>query len=352
MRIVVARAPGRVSLAGGGTDLPAFYERHGGAVVSFAISSSATATVSERAEGLDLVAADNGVHELISTDRYARRMRYPFLAREFITFQKAVAWHFGLDRARVSTSSELPPGGGLGSSAAVCAALVTAASTYLGERLDRSSIAATAARIEMSVLRRPCGKQDPYASAFGGLNFLEFLRDGTVAVTPISVPTGVRVELERHLVLFTDGSRRNAAGPLGELLRRISTDKQTMHALTELRETAFLVRTALERGDIRALGSLVDRGWRAKRRLHPQASTPVIDRLYEIAKDAGALGGKLSGAGLTGALLFVCPPERQQHVAQVMATHGWRSHSISVDDDGAALVEPPDAAATTAIRGF
>src|SRR5437016_459429 len=105
MRTVVARAPGRISLAGGGTDLPAYYERHGGAVVSFAISSAATAVVSERGAGLDLVSLDHGVHELITAERYARRMRHPFLAREFVTLQKAVAWHFGLERARVAAAS-------------------------------------------------------------------------------------------------------------------------------------------------------------------------------------------------------------------------------------------------------
>ncbi|TMK16772.1 MAG: hypothetical protein E6G68_09550, partial [Actinobacteria bacterium] len=201
MRIVVARAPGRVSLAGGGTDLPSYYERHGGAVVSFAISSGATATISERSSDLDLVSTDHDVRELITPERYPRRMRYPFLAREFVTLQKAVAWHFGLDRARVSVSSELPTAGGLGSSAAICTALVTAAAAYLGEPMNRWTIAAIAARIEMSVLRRPCGKQDPFASAFGGINLIEFLRDGTVSVDPIPVAPGIRDELERHLLL-------------------------------------------------------------------------------------------------------------------------------------------------------
>jgi D-glycero-alpha-D-manno-heptose-7-phosphate kinase len=348
MRIVVARAPGRVSLAGGGTDLPAFYERNGGASVSIAISLAATATVAERPESLELAAPDEGVRELITIERYPRRMRYPFLAREFVTLQKAVAWHFGLDRARVSVSSDLPAGGGLGSSAAICAALVAAASEYLNERIDRWAIAATAARIEMSVLRRPCGKQDPFASAFGGMNLLEFMRDGTVLVTPIASAPGVRRELEDHLAVFTNGGRRNAAGPLGELLRRIASDKQTVIGLSELRETAYLVRTALERGDIRTVGMLVDRAWRTKRNLHSQIATPEIDRLIAMGRDVGAYGGKLTGAGLVGALLFVCPPDRRDDLRRVMASQGWRERPLAIEETGATVIEPPQAASVSA----
>jgi D-glycero-alpha-D-manno-heptose-7-phosphate kinase len=351
MRIVVARAPGRVSLAGGGTDLPAYYEQRGGAVVSFAIPACATAVISERTNGLDLVSLDHGVHELVTHEKYARRMGFPFLAREFLTMQKAVAWQLGLDRARVAAGSELPAGGGLGSSAAICAALVAAAAAYIGEPLDRRMIAASAARVEMSILRRPCGKQDHYAAAFGGMNLIEFGRDGTTSVTPIEMSPAHRGDIERHLMLFGSGDRRDAAGPLTQLVRRIGSDKQTMIALGELQETAYLLRTAIERGAIKTIGSLVDRAWRAKRRLHPMVTTPQIDRLYAMARDAGALGGKLCGAGLTGAMLFVCPPERQAELAQVMGAQGWRATQVAINDSGAALIEQTSEEATGANRG-
>jgi galactokinase/mevalonate kinase-like predicted kinase len=346
MGTVIARAPGRVSLAGGGTDLPAWYEKHGGAVVSLGITRGATATISDRVSGLELVSPDHDVRELISPEKYARRMRHPFLSREFVTLHKAVAWHFGLDHVRLAASCEIPAGIGLGSSAAVCVALVTAAASHIGERMDHWRIAQTAARIEMTILRRPCGKQDPFVSAFGGINLYEFLRDGTVTVTPVRMSPESRRSLEDHLLLFTNGTRRNSAGPLGELARRISSDGQTALALYELRDTAYLTRTALERGDISTVGALVDRGWRAKRQLHGQVATSEIDRAYALARREGALGGKLAGAGMGGALLVVCPPERQPDIRQVLATQGWRAERVAVDGDGATVVESPERAAS------
>ncbi|MFY9588215.1 MAG: hypothetical protein WAT66_12250 [Actinomycetota bacterium] len=346
MGTVVARAPGRVSLAGGGTDLPAWYEKHGGAVVSLAISRGATATIADRASGLELVAPDDDVRELITPEKYARRMRHPFLSREFLTLHKAVAWHFGLDHARLAASSEIPAGVGLGASAAVCVALVTAAASYSGERMDHWRIAQIAARIEMTILRRPCGKQDPFVSAFGGINLYEFLRDGTVTVTPVGMTPDARRTLESHLLLFTNGTRRNSAVPLAELARRIPEDGQTSLAMYEIRDTAYLTRTALERGDITTIGALVDRCWRAKRQLHPNVATSEVDRAYALARRAGALGGKLCGAGMGGALLLVCPPEAQPELRQVLATQGWRAEHVVVDTDGATVVESPERAAS------
>ncbi len=337
MDTVVAHAPGRVSLAGGGTDLPAWYEKHGGAVVSLAISRGATATIADRLSGLELVSPDHDVRELITPEKYARRMRHPFLSREFVTLHKAVAWHFGLDHARLSVSSEVPAGVGLGASAAVCVALVTAAAAHVGDRMDNWRIAQTAARIEMVILRRPCGKQDPFVSSFGGVNLYEFLRDGTVTVTHVEMTPESRGALESHLLLFTNGARRNSAVPLAELARRIASDGQTCLALLELRDTAYLMRTALERGDIATVGGLVDRAWRAKRQLHGQVATPEVDRAYALARQAGALGGKLCGAGMGGALLLVCPPERQPEIRQVLASQGWRAEHVAVDDAGATV---------------
>ena len=335
MPTVYARAPGRVSLAGGGTDVPGFYDRFGGAVVSAAIPTFATVSVGACAGALDLVSLDHGSRELIPADRVATRVRFPFLAEEFLTLQKAVAWHFALDRARLATASDLPGGGGLGASAAVCVALVGAAAAYLGEPLDRHGIAEIAARIEMTVLRRPCGKQDQYTAAYGGLNLLEFSRDGTVRVTPIRLGRDVSRTFTSHLLLFANGGRRNSAGPLGELSRRIAAeDEATIAGLTALKANAYETRAALELGDVERFGGLLDEGWRAKRLLHSQVTTPDIDRALSLAKQLGAYGGKLTGAGLAGSLFVVAPPAAHADVRAALATQGWRARTIAIEQSG------------------
>ena len=335
MPTVYARAPGRVSLAGGGTDVPGFYERQGGAVVSAAIPTFASVSVGPCAGALDLVSVDHGSRELIAADRVATRVRFPFLAEEFLTLQKAVAWHFALDRARLATASDLPGGGGLGASAAVCVALVGAAAAYLGEPLDRHGIAEIAARIEMTVLRRPCGKQDQYTSAYGGLNLLEFGRDGTVRVTPIRLGADVSRDVAAHLLLFANGGRRNSAGPLAELARRVAAeDDATIAALTALKSNAYETRAALEAGNVERFGVLVDEGWQAKRLLHSQVTTPEIDRALSLAKTVGAFGGKLTGAGLAGSLLIVAPPAAHQDIRAALATQGWRPKTIAIEQAG------------------
>ncbi|MGH2785069.1 MAG: hypothetical protein ACRDJ1_07390 [Actinomycetota bacterium] len=345
MPTVYARAPGRVSLAGGGTDVPAFYERHGGAVISAAIPTFASVSVGPCAAGLDLVSLDHGSRELIAHDRVAKRVRFPFLAEEFLSLQKAVAWHFALDRARLATASDLPGGGGLGASAAVCVGLVAAAATYLGEPLDRDGIAEIAARIEMTVLRRPCGKQDQYTAAYGGLNLLEFGRDGVVRLTPIRLGKDAARSLAAHLLLFTNGGRRNSVGPLSELSRRIAAeDAGTISALSDLKTNAYETRAALEAGDVKRFGALLDAGWKAKRRLHSQVTSPEIDRALSLAKRAGAYGGKLTGAGLAGSLFVVAPPGEHAAVRSVLAALGWRSRNIAIEQSGVTVGDATEGA--------
>lgn len=337
MSIVVGRAPARVSLVGGGTDLPAYYERHGGAVVSFAISLYAYGQASPRAGDLELVSLDDSSREIITPAHFQRRMRPPILAQEFLSYQKAVAWHFGIERGRLAAASEIPPGAGLGSSAAVGVALVTAASRFVDEEMDRPMVAETACRIEMNVLRRPCGKQDQYAAAFGGMNLIEFFRDGSVDVTPLRISPDVVGALESRLVLFANGARRNSSSVLAEQARRSLNDPETVHALDDLKDMAYEMREVLEDGELDRVGGLLHRAWQAKRHLNSQVSTPEIDRVYSLARNEGATGGKLVGAGLAGTLVLFCPPERRDDVRRTLASQGWRERPVRIEWEGATL---------------
>ena len=334
MAIVVGRAPARVSLAGGGTDLPAYFERHGGAVVSFTVDLYAYAQASPRAHDLEVVSLDTSRREIISPETFARRMRPPILAEEFLLYQKAVAAHFGIERGRLALSSEIPVGAGMASSGAVCVALVQAASRFVGEDLSRAQMAETAFRIETMLLARHCGKQDQYASAFGGLNLIEFYRDGSVDVSPLTVTPETSARLESGIMLFHNGSRRSAAGPLQEQARRSASDPETVHALDRLKDMAYRTREALEAGRVDEVGEILHEAWEAKQHLNSQVSTPEIARVYALARRAGATGGKLGGAGLAGTLVLYCPEERQEEVRLTLASQGWRQRKMGFDHEG------------------
>lgn len=337
MSIVVGRAPARVSLLGGGTDLPAYYERHGGAVVSMAVTLYAYGQASPRANDLELVSLDHSSREVITPAQFARRMRPPIIAEEFLTYQKAVAWHFGIERGRLAAASEVPPGVGLASSAAVCTALVVAASKFVGEDLDRAAIAETACRIEMKVLGRACGKQDQYAAAYGGINLIEFQRDGEVNVTSLTLPPDAIAALQERMMLFTNGARRNAQSVLAEQARRSGSDPETVGALHQLKDYAYAARDLLLAGEVDAMGQLLHGAWEQKRHLNSQTHTPEIDRVYALAREAGATGGKLAGAGLVGTIALYCQVEHQDEVRQALGSQGWRERKVSIDWGGASL---------------
>lgn len=336
---VTGRAPARVSLVGGGTDLPAYYEKHGGAVVSFAIARYAYGHLSPRKSDLELVSLDQKSREIIHAAHLARRLRRPIIAEEFLTYQKAVAVLFGIERARIAAGGDVPIGAGLASSGAICVALVTAATAFLGEEATRYDIAEAAFDVEMRILRRPCGKQDQYASAFGGCNLIEFDRDGSVQVTPLALRPETIRGLEERAMIFSNGSRRSATGPLTEQERRSGSDPDTVHALGRLKDMAYEMRDVLERGDLDRVGTLLDEAWAQKQHLNSQVGTPEIAQAYGAARAAGATGGKLAGAGMGGTLVMWADPYDQDEVRGALSELGWSQRPMTIDWDGAVLTE-------------
>jgi D-glycero-alpha-D-manno-heptose-7-phosphate kinase len=335
MSSVIGRAPGRVSLAGGGTDLPAYYERNGGAVVSFTISLHAHAQASPRTTGLELVSIDAKKREIVPTAQAARRLRAPILAEEFLLYQKAVAAHFGFERGTLAARSDIPVGAGLASSGALAVALVAAAATFAGEDMDAAAIADTACKIEIDLLQRACGKQDQYAAAFGGLNLIEFFRDGSVDVSPLDVTEQTLAMLERRIMLFHNGARRTSVVPLQEQARRSRSDPDTVNALNQLKDMAYEMREVLETGKLDRVGEMLDEAWRAKQHLNSSVGTPEVARVYALAREAGAAGGKLAGAGMGGTLVLYCREEQQEDVRATLASQGWRERLITIDAEGA-----------------
>jgi D-glycero-alpha-D-manno-heptose-7-phosphate kinase len=331
--LLIARAPLRVSLAGGGTDLEAYYGRYGGAVVSTTIDKYFYVFISP---------SDGGHIQVSSSDYrtfYRARLDSPMLWEGDLRLPKAIIHHFGVRTGlSVFLASQVPPGTGLGSSSTVAVALIKAISMLLGERLSRHDVAALASQIEIEKLGMPIGKQDQYAASFGGLNFFEFRSDG-VKVERLELPGDSLQELERRLMLFFTGRWHDSGQILDEQKRESNReDGSVVEALHEIREFAFALRRDLTRGDIESVGELLHQSWLAKRRLAHGITDPWIDGWYEAARGAGARGGKVAGAGGGGFLLLYCEPEHQDRVTDAMQAAGLVRMDFRFESGGAMVI--------------
>lgn len=330
--MLIARAPLRISLAGGGTDLPAYYERFGGMVVSTTIEKY-----------VYVQARPNGAHsaQITSADYrtfYRHHDGEPMTWDGELALPRAVLHEFGIQSGlSVFTASEVPPGTGLGSSSALAIALIRAVAAYTGRTMSRHDLAEMACRVELEKLGAPIGKQDQYAAAFGGLNAIRFARDG-VTVEPIRAPAEALDRLEKRLMLFFTGTARDSAGILREQRRATAQhDANTLERLHRIREAAERCRACLEVGDLDGIGKLLDEGWRQKRALTAGITSGRIDECYSVALDNGALGGKITGAGGGGFLLLYCHEAYQEGLARAMENLGLRRADLHFDRRGVTL---------------
>ncbi len=331
--MIITRAPVRIGLAGGGTDLPAFYEQAGGRVVNVAINRYVYVVLNaNRRGGVQLTSSDFSAFlnfepggDLDTSD-------------DSLALVRAVLADFGLfEGVDVFTASETPPGTGLGSSSATAVALVKAVSTFLGQHLTDAEVAERACQIELGRLRSPIGKQDQYAAAFGGFNVLEFARDGVVTVRPLDLAPQTVEALERRLHLYFTGMQREA----NQILRAQSDSarERTNHAsMSELVEFAGMAESALLTGDVDGLGRLIRAGWERKRGLAPGISTNRIEEWIDHACDHGALGAKLTGAGGGGYLLAMAAEGEEERLRYAMLASGLKPLDYRFDWSGARVL--------------
>jgi D-glycero-alpha-D-manno-heptose-7-phosphate kinase len=295
--VIVSKTPLRISFVGGGTDLPSFYEEHGGAVVSTAIDKWIHVAVARRFEG-DIRVSYSRTEIVPTTSDLEHE-----LVREGL---RVTGIPRGID---VVTLADLPSGTGLGSSSAVMIGTLAALYAFQGVYRSPTALAEEAARIEIDTLGKPIGCQDHYAAAVGGFNLIEFMPDGGgVRINPIVCPSDTLKRAHRSMLLFYTGRTRSSAIPLTAQKAAIEgNDQATVTALETMRDLAYELSECLSRGEVDALGSLLDQNWRLKRSLSETITNPHIDGLYERAKDAGATGAKLLGAGSSGFFLVVAP---------------------------------------------
>ena len=330
--MIIAKSPVRLSFGGGGTDLPAYYEAHGGAVLSVTIDKYFYSVLQEIP----------GREVEISSSDYQLHQRIPDLDQANMTdalrIPKAMLKHFGIkDGVMLQLKSDIPPGSGLGLSGAVATSLARCIGAYAGKELDKAQVADLATHIELTVLGRPIGMQDQYASAFGGLNFMTFDASGTT-VEPISISRSRMEELRRHLMLFHTGSSRDSARILeGQRKATSQNDEAVIAALHAVKQTAYRMREILEGGDIREIGKLLHDSWQQKKQFSPSVSNPDIDRYYEMAMSCGALGGKITGAGGGGFMLVFSEPDKQERISRELTALGLQELVFDFEDGGSQI---------------
>jgi D-glycero-alpha-D-manno-heptose-7-phosphate kinase len=303
-RAVTTITPQRVSFAGGGTDIPEFYRRHGGSVISATIDKYIYVTVKRHSPLF------NEVYRLsYSKTEHVNSLEEieNDVARECLRLVQVEPPLF------IATASDLPALSGLGSSSSFAVGLLYALHMLRGEDVSAGQLAEEACHVEIDRLQRPIGKQDQYAAAFGGLNYITFQSDGRVHIDSVWLPADGAAALFRNSMLFWTGQQRQAADVLQEQRDKID---ESCGTLLKMRDMAARCRDVLlaTADNFQPLGAILDEGWRCKRSLASKISSAHIDNCYARALAAGALGGKIAGAGGGGFLYLVVTPDCREAV--------------------------------------
>jgi D-glycero-alpha-D-manno-heptose-7-phosphate kinase len=335
-RLARARAPLRLGFGGGGTDVSPYCDQFGGVVLNAAIDLFAHASVERRDDGqVRLEAADrdlawHGQAAEVGDAAPELRLLAGVYARMTAAFVPGEAPALSL-----TTYADCPPGSGLGSSSALVVAMVAAFCRYFDRDLPSSEMARLAFEIERQDLGLAGGRQDQYAAAHGGVSLMRFATDGGVAVEPVAAPPNVLEELEESLVLYFTGVSRESASIIAEQSDNMRRGVQrSLDGLHKLKAGALSMREALEAGDLARFGALLDAGWSDKKLTAGAISSHDIDEVYEAAKAFGVTGGKVSGAGGGGFMMFLIDPTRREGLKRLLTGFGGRAQGCRLEACG------------------
>lgn len=297
-----------MSFVGGGSDIPDFYRRHGGAVLSTAIDKYVYVNINKKFDG-GIRLAYSQTEEVETVDEIQHR-----LVRA--TFDE-LSVSGGVE---ITTIADIPSkGSGLGSSSSFTVGLINAVSAYLGRHVSAETLGQLSSHIEIERCGEPIGKQDQYAAAYGGLNLIEFKADDSVRVTPVIMPAAAKEALERRIIVFYTGVTRSASEVLKRQSEAVASDPAKRAALVRMVELAYDLRDRLQVGDIDSFGTILHDNWLLKKTLSSGVSTTDIDLWYDFAIKAGATGGKILGAGSGGFMMFYAPEERHEDIAAALS---------------------------------
>lgn len=317
----------RVSFAGGGSDLPSYYEHDGGAVLSTSIDKYVYLAVHKYFYPNKTLLKYSKTEEVDCYDD----IKHPIF-RECLSMLDL----HGLD---ISSMADVPAGTGLGSSSSFTVSLLNVLHAYKHEAVGPEYLASKACEIEIERLGDPIGKQDQYAAAYGGLNFIKFNYDGSVDVEKVVMDPMAKAQLDRNLLMIYTGGTRSANAILAQQNKAMS-DAHKRDTIRQMVALAYDLKSVLEQNDIDDFGRILHEGWMLKQTLSGGISNSGIAELYAKGLDAGALGGKLLGAGGSGFLLFYCPEERQPQFRKKM--EGLFELPFHFDNTGSTIIHMED----------
>ncbi len=324
--MIITRSPSRISLGGGGTDLPSYYRQYGGFVISAAIDKYVYITLHD-------TFFEEAIIKYSQTERVRKteEIRHP-LIREALLLTGVPA-----EGLEIASMSDIPAGTGLGSSGSFTTALLQALHMHKKTIVPKQELAEQACHIEIDLAHEPVGKQDQYIAAFGGITCFEFLPDDRVQVSPLRLSSEALANLEDNLLLFFTGYTRSASHILADQDQRTRSMEQSMiDNLHFVKELGYQSRSALEAGDLRQFAEIMHVHWEHKKRRSGGMSNSSIDEHYELARANGALGGKLIGAGGGGFLMFYT--EDKTRLRRAMLAAGLREVRFRFDFQGTAVV--------------
>ncbi|NVJ47602.1 MAG: hypothetical protein HWE07_10760 [Cytophagia bacterium] len=330
-----AKAPLRLGLAGGGTDVSPYCDLFGGVVTNAAINIYATACISL---GKKNHIVFNSINEKLTE---SWKMGEPIDPSGQLRLLKATyvyllnKYEFDEQPIEVVLNSEVSVGSGLGSSSTCTVVLVSVFNQFFDLGMPKDEIASSAFLIERGLLNIVGGKQDQYSAVFGGINLMEFHKDGTVSVEPLQLTESSLHQLEERLILYSTNNSRISSEIIEEQIRNVKEEKcQPIRAMHQLKAFAYEIKESLESGDVDKVGDILRESWIAKKEMASGISNEMIQNIIELAMDSGAIGGKVSGAGGGGFMFFYCPESAKQALIESLNKLGGSVVSFQFESEG------------------
>lgn len=326
--LIITRTPFRISFVGGGSDLPSFYEREKGAVLSTSINKYMYISSHKYFEEDKIRVKYSQTETVKSVDD----LQHPI----FKTVMNEFKLNGGIE---ISSIADVPAGTGMGSSSSFTVGLLHNLTVVSRKYISKERLAAEACRVEIDLLKEPIGKQDQYAAAYGGLNIIEFHPGGKVVVEPVIPSKSTFENLQQNLLMFYTGDQRSASAILSEQ-KKNSTQTDKFNALKQMVSLVYELRDALYQENLQSFGKLLHENWLLKKSLASGVSNLTIDSAYETALRNGALGGKLLGAGGGGFLLFYCEKQHQSKLIEAMKP--LKKFDFKFETEGSKLIHFSD----------